>query len=58
VLLKERPRTPFSCSGYIANNDAAQIAGIMHGDEIQLARKLTTDLIQWLQAFNRALPKE
>jgi len=50
-----RPRTPFGCSTYIANNSPAEVARMLTDDDAHLAAQKADALIKWLQDFRRAL---
>ena len=50
-MLRERPRTPFSCAGYISNNDARELAQKLTPDERKVAAKMARNLIRWLRVF-------
>lgn len=56
-MLVARPRTPFSCAGYIKSHNPEKLARSMSGEEAEQARYLADNLIRWLQAFSRSLPK-
>ncbi len=58
TALVGRPRTPFACSSYIANNPPAEVAKILSGNERILATQKAEALIKWLQDFRRELWRE
>jgi hypothetical protein len=54
-LLRERPRTPFACAGYVANNDPRQVAQKLTSEERVHAAKIARDVMAWLREFEAAL---
>lgn len=57
-LLRTNQRNPFACQTFIASTDAATVARSLNAGEVPVARKMAIDLMEWLDAFEQALPKK
>ena len=56
-LLRQSQHNPFVCQAFINNNTPASIARKLNKGEVQYARKLALELIDWLDEFEQRLPQ-
>ena len=56
-LLRQSQRNPFACKGFIEKNNPTKLARSLNKGEVDFARKIALQLIDWLDEFEAALPK-
>jgi hypothetical protein len=57
-LIRASQHTPFNCQVFFNSNDPIELAHLLNAGEVEFARKLAVEAMEWLDEFEQALPKE